>query len=142
MKLKISCCSGEGGVPAAQTPSNDRGIHPIKARRGLSSQSGHVSALIHISSFPQPLRQHVNRGRPSARCTIWQRVSFQIRYEELQSRNPHFSKNNRSCCHGCSLVRRRCLIKEAERYAYSRISTDQAQTWMSVTVRLTTDVTT
>lgn len=62
VKLKISCCSGEAGVPAAPTPSNDGGIHPIKARRGLSSQSGHVCALIHISDFPQPQRQHVNRA--------------------------------------------------------------------------------
>lgn len=32
----------------------------MKGRRGLSSQSGHVSAF--ISVFPQPLRQHVNRA--------------------------------------------------------------------------------
>lgn len=49
--------------------------------RGLikAQQSGHVSALIHISIFPQPRRWHVNLGRtPAARCSIWQQVPLRI----------------------------------------------------------------
>lgn len=54
-----------GGVPTDQTRADYRDVHQIKARWGLFffSQSGHVSALIHISIFPQPLCWHVNLER-------------------------------------------------------------------------------
>lgn len=91
--------------------------------------------------FPTAPAPACEPGQPSARCTIWQRVSFQIQYEELQSRNPHFSKNNRrtngSCCRGCSLVRRCLRMIEAERYPYSRISTDPGPDMNAATLNMT-----
>lgn len=71
VSLKITQRSGEEEFllikhhpsPEGKKERKKKKKHQMKAPQGSSSQSGHVRALIHISTFPQPLRWHVQPER-------------------------------------------------------------------------------